>query len=125
MPTVTVNFKGMLQDSQDVGSDDDHMVSRVFFSVTADGQTVDNLHSDVKQTVGSDYATEPLEVTRPAYDGPMNWTEFRQCVESYYRQALRRFVRYSAGTVIRMRDNRVELPQSCSFEAAGTGGAGW
>lgn len=63
---ATITFTKCIQDSQDYGSDDEHMASRVFFDLEMDGQTHPGLHVDVKQVVGSSYETGDIEVGRPA-----------------------------------------------------------
>src|SRR6266571_981188 len=106
MKKVRVTFKECVQDSQDYGSDDDHMVSRVFFSLEIEGRTYEGLHADVKQAVGSSFETGPIEVGPPAgasYRGPFNHSAFRAAVESYYRGlvgARGKGIRISGGTNI-------------------------
>ena len=68
---MKVKFNSLLQDSQDLGSDDEHMVSRVFFDLEFRGETFIGLHADVKQTVGARFESAPLEVSKPdGYHGP-------------------------------------------------------
>ena len=72
-----VIFTKCVQDSQDYGSDDEHMVSRVFFDIQIDGEVHRDLHCDIKQVVGSSYETGDIEVGRPAgYRAPFNYTAF-------------------------------------------------
>lgn len=79
-----VTFEKLIQDSQDLGSDDEHMVSRVFFSLEVDGETLPNLCCDLKQIVGSDYAVENIEVGEPqGYPGSFNQTEFGNAAAEY------------------------------------------
>jgi len=88
MAHVRVTLEKCIQDSQEHGSDDEHMVSRVFFSVEADGSR-SNGHVDIKQTVGSDYETGPIEVGAPAgYAGPFNHDVFRGEVTAYFRDCV-------------------------------------
>ena len=83
--TITITFSMIIQDSQDFGSDDAHMVSRVFFGLTIDGRTYSGLHCDIKQVVGSSDESGPLEVSaRHGYDGPFNYNDFRDEVEKSY-----------------------------------------
>jgi len=86
MGNARVTFHQLIQDSQEYGSDDEHMVSRVFFSLQVDGGSYPILHVDVKQTVGAEFENAPLEVGPPhGYNGPFNHEEFRNAVEEYYR----------------------------------------
>ena len=79
-------FTRVIQDSQDYGSDDEHMVSRVFFDLEVGGDVRRGLYADVKQTVGTSYETAPLEVSFPqGYKGPLDCGVFRSHVETYYR----------------------------------------
>ena len=89
MPTARVVFDKGIQYSQDYGSDDEHMVSRIFFSIEVGGRRYDGLHVDVKQTVGSSYENGPIEVSSPkgSYKGPFNHEAFRAAAENYYRGA--------------------------------------
>jgi hypothetical protein len=80
-------FTRVIQDSQDYGSDDKHMVSRVFFDLEVGGDVRRGLYADVKQTVGTSYETAPLEVSFPRhYKGPLDYGVFRSHVETYYRE---------------------------------------
>jgi hypothetical protein len=123
MPTVVqVHFVGILQDRQDLGSADDQMLSTVYFSMSEGARTWPQLEAHIKQTPGAPYADAPLEVEFPAYDGPMNYAAFRECVEDYYRSAVGQagqMFRIGPGaTNIRMRNNRFGFEQDCSFEAS-------
>jgi hypothetical protein len=84
--TATIRFHKCIQDSQDYGSDDEHMVSRVFLDLEADGETYNGLTVDIKQTVGDDFEGGKLEVSPPrGYDGSLNYAAFREAVERYFR----------------------------------------
>ena len=115
MPEAIIRFSKCIQDSQDYGSDDEHMVSRVFFSVEAAGVTYPDLSCDVKQTVGEPFESAPLEVSRPqGYDGSLDYTPFREAVEAYYRSLVGSKgsgIRISGGGNIRMRHNTFVIPQ--------------
>ena len=115
MPTIQVSFHKCIQDSQDYGSDDEHMVSRVFFTLTSGDESHDNLYANVKQIVGSDFESAPLEVgLAEGYEGLLNHREFRQAVEQYYRRLVGRQgsgIRLAGGaTNIRMRNNTFIQP---------------
>lgn len=86
MPKATAIFSHLVQDSQDYGSDADHMVSRAFFELQLEGRTFPDLYVDIKQTVGSDINADPLEVSPVRnYDGPMNYEAIRGATERYFR----------------------------------------
>jgi hypothetical protein len=46
MPEVVVRFTKCQQNSQEAGSDDEHMVSRLFFSIEVDGKQIGAYHAD-------------------------------------------------------------------------------
>jgi hypothetical protein len=75
----------LLQDSQELGSDDEFMVSRAIFSLEIGGDVYTDLHVELKQVVGSDYRPDNIEVGPPqGYDGPFNHQQFRDGIISYY-----------------------------------------
>ncbi len=81
-----VTFHRCVQDSQKYGSNDEFMVSRIFFTLETGGRGYRNLYADLKQTVGSSYETGPVEVSDPVgYEGPFNHSAFRDAAERYYR----------------------------------------
>lgn len=114
MSIARIDFHQCVQDSQDYGSDDEHMVSRVFFSLQLDGVSHENLHVDIKQPVGDKFEAGPLEVGAPqGYRGPINHAEFRAAVEKYYRRLVGSAgsgIRIVGGGNIRMRNNRFVMP---------------
>lgn len=120
MPTACVTFRRIRQDSQDLGSDDEHMVSRLFFDLEVGGERHEGLYADVKQPVGSDFESASLEVSRPAgYDGPFNYSSFRAAAEEYYRQAIGSrgsAIRIEGASDVRMRDNLIEQKAVAEFE---------
>ena len=52
MAIATITIHKLIQDSQDYGSNDDHMVSRVFFDVEVEGKKYSDLYADIKQPIG-------------------------------------------------------------------------
>ncbi len=113
MPEAIIRFSRCIQDSQDYGSDDEHMVSRVFFSLQTDAESFPDLMCDVKQTVGEAFETALLEVGRPkGYHGSLDYAPFRQAVEDYYRSCFGsrgRAIRIEGGSNIRIRNNLVAM----------------
>src|ERR1019366_798822 len=112
MPHAKIIFRKLIQDSQEYGSDDEYMVSRVFFDLEFDGETKRGLSANVKQPVGSSFETSPLEVSGPVnHKGPFNMQCFQQAAERYYRGLVGsqgHMIRISGATNIRMRNNRYQ-----------------
>ena len=127
MGTAKITFYKCIQDSQDYGSSNEHMVSRVFFIFELSGKKFD-LYADIKQTVGSNYETSPLEIGRPAgYKGPFNYEAFRNGAETYYRSLVGSEAsgfRIQGPANIRMRNNTSfkEMTVECEVDE---GTAGW
>ncbi len=121
MSKAKIIFNKCIQDSQDYGSDDEHMVSRVFFNLEIGEETFEGLSANIKQAVGGDYDTGPIEVSQPfGYEGAFNHHAFRDCAEKFYRSCVG-----SEGTGIRigkgaqnilMRNNIIEKKMVCEFE---------
>lgn len=87
--TVHVKITKCIQGSQEFGSNDEHMVSRVFFSIATEEHIYENLYVDIKQIVGSNFEDSPLEVFYPkGYEGPFDYVVFREQVEKYYRKCV-------------------------------------
>ena len=128
MAKVKISFKKCIQDSQEFGSNDEHMVSRVFFNVEIDGENKGEFFADVKQTVGGNYETTPLEIGIPKdYKGPLSYQPFRQAVEDYYRSQVGSSgsgIRIAGGSNIRMHNNTFIATKIYEFEAEGSD-LGW
>jgi len=110
MTNAHVTFRRIVQDSQDYGSNDEHMVSRAFFDMQIGDRAYKGLSVDIKQPVGSNFETSPLEISKPSgYKGPFNHQAFREAVEKYYRSQVGSSgsgIRISGGASnIRMRNN--------------------
>jgi hypothetical protein len=115
-----LTFSRIHQDSQELGSSDEHMVSRVFFDLLVGKVLHRDLYADVKQTVGTSYETAPLEVSFPhSFKGPLNYGQFRGLVETYYRRAVGSAgmgIRVGPGAVVRMQDNIFASPWVVDIE---------
>jgi len=136
MAKVKVIFHECIQDSQEYGSDDEHMVSRVFFSIEASKvennetrvERYDNLYADLKQVVGGKFEETPIEVSSPylssrePYSGPINYGEFRKAAESYFRNLVGStgYGIHLGGGNVRMYNNHFTQEHSVEFEAADT-----
>lgn len=120
MSIAKVTFYKIIQDSQDYGSNDEHMVSRVYFNLEVEDKMYSDLYVDIKQTVGTDFETAPLEVSSTrGYKGPFNHEVFREEVENYYRESFGSqgsAIHIEGGGNIRMRDNTVIREKVVEFE---------
>ncbi len=127
MSTARISFYKCIQDSQDYGSDDEHMISRVFFILDIGTKKFD-LHADIKQAVGSSYETGPIEVGLPkGYKGSFNYEAFRDAAEKYYRSLVgsaAKGINIQGGTNIRMRNNTFIQKMTVECEV-NESSAGW
>ncbi len=123
MSKAKIIFYKCIQDSQDYGSDDEHMVSRVFFNLEIGEETFDGLSANIKQAVGGDYDTGPIEVSQPfGYDGLFNHQAFRDCAEKYYRSCVgseATGIEIGEGARIRIYGNIFKKEMVCEFEISG------
>ena len=126
MTQAKIHLQRLVQDSQEYGSNDEHMVSRVFFDLEVDGTQHKNLYCDVKQIVGSSFETAPLEVSKPVgYKGAFNHDAFQNIIEQYYRSLVGsqgRGIRITGGGNIRMQNNTFVQPSEATFEVQVSGG---
>jgi hypothetical protein len=84
MALQKVTFTKLVQDSQELGSNDKHMASRVFFKLEINGETFDD-YANLKQVVGSDINADNIEVGPPhEYEGPFNHSEFHKAATEYF-----------------------------------------
>lgn len=109
MAKAKVIFHKLIQGSQDYGSDDQHMVSREFFTVEIEGKISKEAYADIKQPVGSDFETTPLEISKPVcYNALFNYETFREAAEGYYRSLVGSQgsgIHIAGGSNIRMQNN--------------------
>lgn len=128
MSLAKVTFHKCHQDSQNFGSNDEHMVSRIFFVLEIGGKEFSNLFVDVKQTVGSNFENAPLEVSSPHdYKGPFNHDAFRKEAELYYRESFGpegSAINWKNVKDLRMQDNIVFRDKTVEFEVKGSP-SGW
>src|SRR6266852_3583164 len=134
MPRVKVTFQECIQDSQEYGSTDEHMVSRVWVDIDVDGVSRGGYIADLKQTVGSGFETGPIEVSRPIevgtekpYRGPFDQNLFADEAAKYFRGLVGSQgwgIKLGGGsTNIRMHGNRFVNPKTIEFDATGRGEA--
>jgi len=123
MSKAKIIFYKCIQDSQDYGSDDEWMVSRVFFNLEIGEEKFEELYANIKQTVGSDYDTGPIEVSQPfGYEGAFNHHAFRDCAEKFYRSCVgseATGIEIGEGARIRMYGNIFKKKMVCEFEISG------
>jgi hypothetical protein len=132
MVTMRLTFLECLQNSQELGSTDEHMVSRLFFSFEVNGHEYTGFYCDIKQMVGAQFESEsPLEVGAPTggrYPGPFPYEAFRAEAESYYRGLVGsqgRAIRIGPGAKgIGMINNRLVFRKVVEIPVSGTE-AGW
>jgi hypothetical protein len=128
MANIRLTFLGCLQNSQELGSTDEHMISRLYFDFEVNGHEYTGFHCDIKQIVGAQFESEsPLEVGPPTggrYRGPFNYEAFRAEAESYYRGlvgAQGRAIRIGPGAKgIGMYNNRLSFRKVVEFPVSGT-----
>ena len=119
MARITVQVTMCIQDSQEFGSDDEHMVSRVFYSLAVDGVEKGDFHSDIKQTVGSEIGM--IEVYPPVgYNGPLDYQKFRDKIADYYNSLVgpggSAIGLGPSAKNIRMRNNTIRKPHRFELE---------
>ena len=133
MATVRVNFDKCIQDSQEYGSTDEMMVSRVFFSVEVKTETAQvekhgDLHANLKQAVGVSFKGGPIEVDYPCdrlgnrYAGPLDYQRFRDAAEEYYKSLVGSAgtgIRMHGSSNVRMRNNLFGKHYSVEFQVEG------
>jgi hypothetical protein len=115
-----VTFNRCIQDSSEAGSDEEFMVSRVFFTLETGGRGYRNLYANLKQTVGCSCETGPIEVGAPVgYDGPFNYSAFRDAAERYYRSLVgsqRTGIGTEGSGNVRMRNNTFNVEMQEEFD---------
>ncbi len=83
-----VHVYRLIQNSQELGTDNEHMISDVTFTLEVGTQRYPALHALVKQSAGSTY-TDPLEVSAPVdYEGPFDQQAFADGIEAYFRECV-------------------------------------
>lgn len=112
-------FHSCLQDAQEYGSDDEYMVSRIFFSLELPDKRIDNLYADIKQTVGDNFESGNLEISQPqGLKQPINYSMFRDAAETYFRSIIGkqgRGIRIEGGKNIRMFNCSYAMPMEADI----------
>lgn len=125
MKKIELLFKKCIQDSQDYGSDNEHMISRIFFEV--DGTEYE---CNVRQPYGESFSfdEDPIEVEAPKdLQNRINYGQFRDEVEKYYKHLVGSsgsMINIQGGTNIRMQNNIYETEYRTEIDESGLSG-GW
>ena len=88
------------------------------------------LSVEVRQPYGTDFESEPLEVSRVSggYSGPWNHAGFAELAKQYYRSASGssgHAIRIQGGSNIRMRNNSFGSRQEAELEIPDEQGGAW
>jgi hypothetical protein len=106
---IRITFHKLILDSQELGSNDEFMESRVFFSFETSGNVHEGLYANLKQTVGSNYTEGNIEVGPPVgYDGPFNREVFSEAARQYFLGWVGpngRGIRIATGSGLRAQNN--------------------
>lgn len=121
MAQARVTFTKAIQDSQELGSNDDYMVSRVFFDLEVNGNTYRDLYADLKQVVGAPYEADNIEVGPPeGYDGLWNAHAFHSAATEYYLSCVgpsAHGIQIGPGASnVRMQNNTFNMEVTVEFE---------
>lgn len=86
-----LKFDRVIQNTQVIGGEDEHMVAELHCELNVDGTVIGRAAVTIKQTVGSDYQKDPLEVSLPkegkVFDA-MDFQTFRAAAEHCYRSLI-------------------------------------
>lgn len=117
MPSLDLTFEGCVQDSEELGSGPDRMVSCVFFWLAREGApqsdyardlagvagntfakrrldpppgyTGPMLRAEIVQPVGADFEMGPIQVGPPVgYSGPFDQNAFARAAADYFRSVM-------------------------------------
>jgi len=135
MAKIKITFHKCIQDSQEYGSNDEYMVSRIFFLIEVTKvennktkvEKYNDLYADLKQVVGGKFEKNPVEVSPPylssgkPYSGVMNYQAFRNAAENYFRGLVGTKgsgIHIEGGSNIRMYNNLFVKEYSVNFQAS-------
>jgi hypothetical protein len=69
--------------------DENQIGSLVEFDLKIGDECLRDLSAEVRQLIGTDFQTQPLEVGKViGYEGPWNYEEFREFCGRYYRDVI-------------------------------------
>jgi len=117
MSKVTIRFYKIIQNYQEIGTNDECMLSRIYFDLEIDSKRYADLYVDVKQVVGEPYETAPLEVgpVQGNYRGPFNHEAFQKEAETYYRETFKRSIGIGQETNVVMENNAFHQEKIIKF----------
>jgi len=128
MIKAKILFHKCLQNAQELGSNEEFMVSRIFFSLQFPDKNIDNLFVDIKLAVGDQFEGGSIEVGKPqGYTGPINYSAFRDAVEKYYRHLVGSTgigIRTAGASNVIMYNNTFVIPMTAEIDID-EGTAGW
>jgi hypothetical protein len=76
---ISLTFEGCIQDAQEFGSDDVWIVSRVFFWIREEGALLGDFAADLRRVAGDKF--DRMRISAPLqYTGPMAYADLRQRV---------------------------------------------
>jgi hypothetical protein len=93
-PTVNpsmakIIFHKLVLNSEALGSDEEHLVSRVYFSLQLDDHTVRDLYADFTQPAKGESLADSFQIGPPmGYSGPFNQGAFQELVKTYYNSII-------------------------------------
>jgi hypothetical protein len=92
MPTGTLEFKCIRINLKRISTfepDENQIGSLIEFDLKIGDECLRDLSVEVRQLIGTDFQSQPLEVGRViGYDGPWNYEEFREFCGRYYRDVI-------------------------------------
>jgi hypothetical protein len=129
MVKVIVQFEKCIQNIQELSQDDEFMFSRIFLTLVYPDGKSKSMSVDIKQTSGSNYTEDPLEVFLPKErDLHINYNQFRDVVERYFRTlvgANARGINFQAGSSIKMYNNTFNMPAKYEIDYVTDKEVGW
>jgi len=92
MPTGTLEFKCIRINLKRISTfepDENQIDSLIEFDLKIGDECLRDLSAEVRQLIGTDFQSQPLEVGKViGYDGPWNYEEFREFCGRYYRDVI-------------------------------------
>ena len=84
MGIATVTFKRCVQNAENTGGDEEHIVSHIYFDLELDQQKHTDVCLEIKQPIQGD---APIEVSKPhGYTGAGEFSELREAAAAYYKK---------------------------------------
>ena len=109
---VKVTFSKLIQDSEDFGSNDELIVSRIYFSVEPEETAPENAYVDVFQPASaSSRSANPRLSEVVGYSGVFDTPTFKTAVMDYYRSLVGNEgpgIRIATGGFLRLRNKSAE-----------------